>query len=112
MYIHHRVAEAAVLITEPGDGTHYEFTVVMPTAGHDDGWLYIAGMPSMELYQYRVDAILEAYHRIRKHEARDAITDHFVRYVAEVGHGSCNPFTARAMVLAVGRWLEGDDYDE
>lgn len=86
---------------EPGDGTHYEFIV----SAHPlmSGMLRIAGTPHFTMYDYWIDSILATYDDIVAADDQEAVSHHFISYVAERCHSDCNVFTARAMILAVGR---------
>lgn len=86
---------------EPGDVTHYEF--IVSAHPREPGMLRIAGTPRFAMYDYWIESILSAYDDIVEADEQEAVSHHFISYISEKSHSDCNVFTARAMILAVGR---------
>lgn len=96
---------ATTVEIEPGDATRYHFTF---TPSHEPrggpGYLTVSGTPDFALYSYDTRSLRDAYHRW-KDLPSPPVDDPYLTYIT--AHSGCNPWTARAMVLAYGKARQG-----
>ena len=96
------------IILEPGDMTRYEFLI-------EKGWgetLIIAGCPRFDLYAYSEADVFQLYSLFPDLEDREASHDSLFssgifQYI--IGHSNCNPWTARAAVIAMKKFITSRD---
>ena len=119
----HRSVRCDYIHIQPGDGTKYELLI----ADWDDEVMVSGTL--CKAYWLRKNSIKSAYpcvigeeevstwerKQIGQSEALDtnlepALQHHYVWYVAEMGHCDCNPWTARAIIIAcyivIKKWEE------
>lgn len=100
------------IVLEPGDMTKYTF-LIEPSP--NKGYLFVSGSPRFDLYEYRYELVEEFYARRLGFEEDltdlDFMDDNFVLYI--VHHSNCNPWTARAAIIAMKRFadLEKNNYE-
>lgn len=93
------------VVLEPGDGTRYAFLV---ESGANKEYLWIAGSPRFDLYEYDRNSML-AFFRRYPNTTADLLDlgwmeDSYIQYIAD--HSKCNVWTARAALMAMKRYMD------
>ena len=110
-----RVGIARYYHLEPGDGTRYEFLIMRK----DGDNLYCAEVNTLTFrgYIYRPSSILPCMEELKEGELSAKVDNRgpglihpYLGYIADKSH--CNPWTARAAVFAMWRFLQDEKEDD
>lgn len=90
---------------EPGDATRYVFLI---EESGDKDYLFVAGAPRFDLYEYNKNDVAAFY---KKHPTftvdlsnLEFLDDGYIQYMVQ--HSNCNPWTARAAIIAMKKFIE------